>query len=64
VKKLYSDIDSRRSRVVARNVTRKKGEKISLKQFEVSVFDFFQTREKERSGIIWWIAFVFYIMAN
>ena len=49
MKKLYSDIDSQRSRVVARSITRRKGGKISLKQFEVvSVFDFFpDKRERE-----------------
>jgi hypothetical protein len=48
VKKLYSDIDSRRSRVVVRSITRKKGGKISLKQFEVvSVFGFFSDKRRE-----------------
>jgi hypothetical protein len=50
VKKLHSDIDSRRSRVVARGITRKRGERISLKQFELSVFDFFPD---ERESVEW-----------
>jgi hypothetical protein len=62
VKKLYSDIDSQRSRVVARSITRNKGEKISLKQFEVSIFHFFQTRK--RGVALFSGLHVFYSVAN
>ena len=47
MKKLYSDIDSQRSRVLARSIPRKKGEKISLKQYELLVFDFFFRQERK-----------------